>query len=269
MRVMRPFHLSKVPLLTVAAIIFSIGCISISANEASPPVCQQLVYDDVSYTACIIPPDDGVLELFHTKENGETYGHFSAVRDRLKSQGRELRFAMNGGMYHPDHAPVGLYIEDHIVRAPLRTRASKDNFGMLPNGVFYADYTGLHVRETLSFGRGGFNPQFATQSGPMLVIDGERHPRFRERSTSKRIRNGVGILDDGRAVFIISDERVNFYTFASVFRDHYGAENALYLDGVISRLYAPDIGRHDGGARMGPIIAWSVNTKSKGEALEK
>ena len=35
-------------------------------------------------------------------------------------------------------------------------------------------------------------PRLATQSGPMLVIDGKLHPRFEENGASRYIRNGVG-----------------------------------------------------------------------------
>ena len=96
----------------------------------------------------------------------------------------------------------------------------------------------------------------ATQSGPMLVIDGALHPRFLPESTSRYIRNGVGTSPDGsRAVFAISNNVVSFYEFALLFRDHLGVPNALYLDGNISRVRAPDLGRDDAGfTTIGPII---------------
>jgi len=97
--------------------------------------------------------------------------------------------------------------------------------------------------------------RFATQSGPMLVIGGDLHPRFLPGSDSLNYRNGVGVSADGaRAVFAISDARVNFHTFARFFRDGLGLPDALYLDGSISRFYAPDLGRRDGGFAIGPIV---------------
>ena len=57
------------------------------------------------------------------------------------------------------------------------------------------------------------------------------------------------------AVFLISNEPVNFHHFASVFLDHLAINNALYLDGNISRLYSPKLNRLDFGFDIGPIVA--------------
>jgi uncharacterized protein YigE (DUF2233 family) len=101
--------------------------------------------------------------------------------------------------------------------------------------------------------------RFATQSGPMLVIDGALHPRFLPDSPSRYVRNGVGVSADGtRALFAISQSPVNFTEFARLFRDGLGLPQALYLDGSISRLYAPDLGRRDLGLPMGPIVGTVV-----------
>ena len=72
------------------------------------------------------------------------------------------------------------------------------NFGLLPNGVFCIRDGRADVIETLRFAEEAPNCRFATQSGPMLVIDGALHPRFMRDSTSRYIRNGVGTRADGR-----------------------------------------------------------------------
>jgi uncharacterized protein YigE (DUF2233 family) len=101
---------------------------------------------------------------------------------------------------------------------------------------------------------------FATQSGPMLVIDGELHPKFLSSGTSRYIRNGVGTSADGsKAVFVISNNTVTFHEFGSLFRDRLKLPQALFFDGNISRLYAPSIGRADLGRRLGPIIGTVVS----------
>jgi uncharacterized protein YigE (DUF2233 family) len=79
----------------------------------------------------------------------------------------------------------------------------------------------------------------STQSGLMLIIDGEIHPAFKEGSSSLYVRNGVGILPDNRIVFAMSREAVNFYSFANYFKS-LGCRNALYLDGFVSRTYLPE-----------------------------
>jgi uncharacterized protein YigE (DUF2233 family) len=80
---------------------------------------------------------------------------------------------------------------------------------------------------------------YATQSGPMLVIDGEIHPIFKEGSKNLNIRNGVGILPDKKVVFAMSKKEINFYDFANYFKK-LGCKNALYLDGFVSRAYLPE-----------------------------
>ena len=109
------------------------------------------------------------------------------------------------------------------------------------------------MTETRAFLLKSTVPDYATQSGPMLVINGKLHPKFLENSTSRKIRNGVGI-NGGAVIFVKSEDPVNFHTFATLFRDDLGAPNALYLDGTISRLYSAELGRNDRGAVMGPIV---------------
>ena len=87
----------------------------------------------------------------------------------------------------------------------------------------------------------------------MLVIDGKLHPRFLPDSSSRYIRNGVGTTASGdRAVFVISRNAVTLHDFASFFRDALELPQALYLDGNVSRLYAPELGRADWGPPDGP-----------------
>ena len=70
------------------------------------------------------------------------------------------------------------------------------------------------------------------------------------------MRSGVGISRDGlEAIFLISNQAVNFYHFASTFLDHLKIDNALYLDGNISRFYSPKLNRIDFGFDIGPIVA--------------
>lgn len=188
--------------------------------------------------------------------NGSAYGRFQPFVAEQEAAGKTVRFAMNGGMYHRDLSPVGLYVEAGVQQKSLSTRPGPGNFHMLPNGVFYIDGDRASVMETTQFNSEKPSAEFATQSGPMLVIDGAFHRRFLEDSSSRKIRNGVGVRDNGReVVFAISKGSVTFWEFATLFRDVLNCRNALFLDGTISSLYAPDIGRRDFLFPMGPIIA--------------
>lgn len=167
---------------------------------------------------------------------------------------------MNAGMFHPDLGPVGLYVEDGRMLARLVTAAGPGNFGMLPNGVFCILPDRFAVVESRAFAARPLPCRHATQSGPMLVIDGALHPRFLPDARSRHIRNGVGVSADGRrAVFAIAEAPVTFHEFARLFRDGLGLGRALYLDGAISRLHAPALGRAGGGLRpIGPIVGTAV-----------
>jgi uncharacterized protein YigE (DUF2233 family) len=215
--------------------------------------CRDMTFDAVPYTVCEVAAGDD-LRLFSQGPDGNL-GSFAAVNALLGETGEALTFAMNAGMYHPDRRPVGLYIEDGVEQAPLVTAEGPGNFGLLPNGVFCIREDGFAVVESRSFAANPPACRHATQSGPMLVIDGALHPRFLPDSTSLYIRNGVGVSGDGQtAIFAISGAAVNFDTFARLFRDALGTPNALFLDGSISRLYAPNLDRDDIGFPMGPII---------------
>ena len=124
---------------------------------------------------------------------------------------------------------------------------------MKPNGIFLVDNEEAKVIETSKFEQKD-STIFATQSGPMLLIDGAIHPAFNEGSKNVHIRNGVGIADDGSIVFAISNEPVNFYDFASLFKEKYGCQNALYLDGFVSKCHLSELGRSDKGENFGVII---------------
>ena len=218
--------------------------------------CRDLSFEGASYTLCEVAAGED-LRLFQSGPDG-AYGSFKNVDAALATEGKALGFAMNAGMYHRDLAPVGLYVEDGVEVSKLVTRAGPGNFGLLPNGVFCIGET-FRVIESRVFRKERPDCRYATQSGPMLVIGGKLHPKLLADSDSLYVRNGVGVSRDGtRAVFAISNEAVNFHTFARLFRDALGLPDALYFDGNISRLYAPALGRHDGGFPMGPMVGTVV-----------
>jgi uncharacterized protein YigE (DUF2233 family) len=239
----------------VAVLVACLGLLALPARAEA--VCRDLSHEGRGYTVCEVTVAED-LRLFQTAPDGEPFGTFDRINAALASEGATLGFAMNAGMYHPDRAPVGLMIENGRERARIVTSDGPGNFGLLPNGVFcIGDRFG--IIESRAFKAVPPACRFATQSGPMLVIDGALHPRFIPDSPSRYIRNGVGVSADGRrAYFVISQGRVNFAEFARVFRDALGTPQALYFDGNVSRLFAPDMGRRDMGFPMGPIVGTVV-----------
>jgi uncharacterized protein YigE (DUF2233 family) len=226
----------------------------IGADRAEA-ACTAETYEGNDYTVCRFDLRQDHLQLFNLDDKGEPYGSFAALSMALQDKGQNLAFGMNAGMYGEDLKPIGLYIEDGKTLRKLNRRNGPGNFHMKPNGVFYIDGARGGVMETEAFAAAGLHPQFASQSGPMLVVDGQIHPKFSPDGTSLQRRNGVGAPDDHTLLFVISEDWVNFHSFASLFRDRLDCRNALFLDGSISSLHAPELGRSDGFAPLGPIVA--------------
>ncbi|QJQ33719.1 hypothetical protein GV829_10540 [Sphingomonas lacunae] len=165
---------------------------------------------------------------------------------------------MNAGMYDLKGRPIGLYVEDGRKGHRLNRREGDGNFHLLPNGVFWQDAAGFHVATTDSFAATApTGIRYATQSGPMLVINGALHPRIAPDGPSRKIRNGVGVTTAGLPVFVISDDKVSFGKLARLFRDRLDCPNALFLDGFVSSLWDAASGRFDQDVPLGPMIVVS------------
>ncbi|WP_227687544.1 phosphodiester glycosidase family protein [Psychrobacter immobilis] len=175
-----------------------------------------------------------------------------------------LSFAMNAGMYNENYAPIGYTVIDGKEIRALNTKEGGGNFHLLPNGVLWWDKSGkVKITESNALNEqlesGEAQPWYATQSGPMLVINNEIHPQFNPDSTSLKLRNGAGVCSDGSIQFVNSDEPVTFYQFAALFKDDLNCANALFLDGgIASALYAPSIATHD-KKEMGVMIGLVEN----------
>ena len=217
--------------------------------------CQNDTFEGIPFSRCEVTLGQDDIRLFIKDDTDVMFGYFATLRKYLGAQNLNLLFAMNAGMYLPDQSPAGHYVEEGRVMRQVITRAGPGNFGLLPNGVLCITKNRADVFETQAFLQRSLNCRFATQSGPMLVINGALHPKFLTTSKSKFIRNGVGTsLDGQRAFFVISNAPLTLHMFGRYFKDHLNLKSALYLDGNISRLYAPAINRRDFGRKLGPII---------------
>ena len=228
------------------------------APPSAPSACEARSFEGAAFTVCRFDARRDVLALFQADEAGRPYRTFAAVEQALGASAAKVRFAMNAGMFDEQGKPIGLYVEDGVEQRALNRREGPGNFHLLPNGVFAQDSKGrVSVSTAERFGSEVPDPRWATQSGPMLVIDGELHPRIQPDGPSRLIRNGVGVSDPHTAWFVLSETGVSFGLFARFFRDELGCADALFLDGSVSSLWDSAAGRRDSHADLGPMVVVS------------
>ena len=177
------------------------------------------------------------VQLVWNDESGQPYRSFDRVQAAFAKQGKTVKFLMNAGIFEPGGIPSGLHIEGGETLRPLNLADAPGNFFLKPNGVCGLGKSPFIGTCAAWQKRAAGTDLWAIQSGPLLLIDGQRHPAFRDGSISKLRRNGVGVDKDGRFVFAMTDkgQLVNFWDFAGLFLK-LGCMDALFLDGDISKM---------------------------------
>lgn len=206
-----------------------------------------------SFTVIAIDTTQHRLGLYLYDDHGKPFKRFNQLAAWLKQQGKTLGFAMNAGMFQENYAPVGLFISEGKQLKRLNLANAKGNFYLKPNGVFLVAKGKPYVIESSEYLKIKDKVELATQSGPLLVRNNQIHPQFKPNASSHLIRNGVGVSGT-TAYFVISEQPVNFYEFATFFRDELHCPDALYFDGVVSSLYSVKFGRNDDFVNLGPMI---------------
>ncbi len=228
---------------------------------ADAPHCEAQVFEASRFTHCTIDPARATIELVLDGRGGQPLRTFTNLATHMPED--RLIVAMNAGMFDDTGQPIGLLVVEGRERHAINRNDGPGNFHLQPNGVFSGGGGKWRVETSARFAESGAKPAFATQSGPMLVIGGKLHPEFAQDGESHHFRNGVGVDAKGRVHFVISDDLVSFGKFARFFRDRAKTPNALYLDGAVSQLWAPEIGRRDGGPPLGPLIVVTKPAKAK------
>jgi uncharacterized protein YigE (DUF2233 family) len=207
------------------------------------------------FTVCRVDLRKDRLKLFWRDDQGQPFKRLDRLAQWTQARGRKLVFAMNGGMYHANLAPVGLFVAEGRQAVPLTLANGDGNFFLKPNGVFALTDTGARVLESSEYPRLGGKVTLATQSGPLLLRRNQLHPAINPHSTSRLFRNGVGVPSPDTAIFVISEAPVTFFELATLFRDKLHCPDALFLDGTICSLYAPELKRNDFRMGLGTILA--------------
>jgi uncharacterized protein YigE (DUF2233 family) len=258
-------------LLARAGLVAASMLAAISAGRAQRPIkqpaaadlagiCRSVAHEDVRYTVCTADPAKHTIRLAWNKPDGQPYGVLSALPKVDAKSGRRLALATNAGMFDPSFKPVGLYVENGRRLVAANTRAGKGNFHLRPNGIFYVAGGRAGILETRAYIASRPRAEFATQSGPMLVIGGKLHPLFVRAGKSRKMRDGVGVSRAGKVVIAISETPVTFAQFGRLYRDALDCPDALFLDGgSVPALYAPHLGRGGNLLPMGPMLAVYVH----------
>jgi uncharacterized protein YigE (DUF2233 family) len=246
-------HIRFINRVSMIFLLAAVSVIWLSLVSFNPP---PLANDSIIYH--ISDPQKEHIRLYWKNDKKEPILSLANLKSFIEKKHGQLIMAMNGGMYQVDHAPLGLYIEDGKTIKKLNQSSGRGNFYLKPNGVFYlTDTNEGHVVQTENF-KYDDHIKWATQSGPMLLIDGKIHPEFRQGSSNLNVRNGVGIMEDGQIIFAISKDPINLFDFASFFLEM-NCNNALYLDGSVSRMYYPSKNKLDLDGDFGVMIG--VTTK--------
>ena len=225
----------------------------VAAKSDQDDACEIVTFEQVALTHCVADPAKNRITTALGPEGDAPYRSLAAYSNTVDKA--DVAFAMNAGMYDGEGKPIGYYVEESNRAKELNQADGPGNFHMKPNGVFYGTGGSWQVKTADEFYRTvGTRPEFGTQSGPMLVVDGKLHPEITDNGPSKAIRNGVGVDKAGRAHFVISNSPLSFGQLARYFRDELKTPNALFLDGNVSSLWNPASGRLDKGVPIGPLI---------------
>lgn len=217
--------------------------------------CRSVTFEQIPLTHCVADPAKHRITTALGPKGKAPYRSLANLAAGRSANASLVAFAVNGGMYDDVGKPIGYYVENKDRKKELSRSDGPGNFHLKPNGVFYGTSGKWSVRASDDFySNVGDRPQFGTQSGPMLVINGKIHAKIAENGPSKAIRNGVGVDKDGRAHFVISNKPLSFGVLARFYRDELKTPNALFLDGRVSALWDPASDRLDLGASLGPLI---------------
>lgn len=224
-----------------------------SPRAAAASACRKVSFEEVPLTVCTADPAKHRITTALLGPDGQPFGSLEAfVKGRDPAT---VAFAMNAGAFGDDLRPIGYYVENGERLAELNRASGTGNFYLKPNGVFFGNGTSAwQVLETDTFIETiETRPKFGTQSGPLLVVDGQVPRTILDNGPSKAVRNAVGVDAEGKAHFVIADAPLSFGQLARYFRDVLKVGNALCLDSQVSSLWDPASGRIDKG-RIGPII---------------
>lgn len=226
-----------------------------TGNKAESYKKQESTYDTYQ-----VDVTQSRVRFYWTDDKKNKLKSFERLKQQIEKEHRTLIFATNAGIYSDENVPIGLHMEDGKTLTNLNLNDGFGNFYLKPNGIFYLNQrkNGAGIVRSERFDSLAHSMSYATQSGPMLLENGEILSIFGKKSPNRNIRSGVGIIDSNQIVFVISREPVTFYEFAAFFKETFHCKTALYLDGTISKMYLPPLKRYDLDGNFGAMIAITI-----------
>jgi uncharacterized protein YigE (DUF2233 family) len=197
-----------------------------------------LAHHEATYVVLRVDLRAALVKTLWKNPAGAPYG---SLGEAYRQVGGDLLALTNAGIYSESHTPEGLHVEGGLTLSPLNLNGGDGNFYWRPNGVFYVADDGAGIIESEKFNSQGVRAgvREATQSGPLLVVDGEVNKALKPDSRSLYVRNGIGVKSPEEVYAVISEDEVNLYDFASLFKEQLHCRDALYLDGCVSQMYLP------------------------------
>ncbi len=215
----------------VAAILLAQGATAQSKGYSSVP------FGGTTFKVYTVKIDTYSVNRFELVQNTRDEAH-GQVASRFSNS-----FLINGAIAEAGCNFIGLAVNKGKEINPINLSSGNGAFYMKPNGVFSVGAQKAEVVESNIY-RSPADKTMAIQSGPMLIINGRMHPEFRENSTNRFYRSGVGVADVGGeqvVVFAVSNEPVNLFTAAAFFRDKFNCNNALSLQSSATVIELPFI----------------------------
>ena len=242
-------------ILAAASTILLLAISSAGMAQPTDSACMQRKFESDRFTVCAFGASRDELRLLARDTSGKAYRRLPRLAEAPGDDASRFCFAMNAGMFDETGASIGLYVENGKTLKTLNTRDGDRSFNLKPNGVFWIGADGdVRVSTTVDYEKQKPTAKWATQSGPMLVIDGKLHPAFSHDGKARHVRDGVGRTGERRAVFVISDDEVSFGKLVRFFRDELKVDDALDFDGAVSSLWSLSITRMDSARDLGPMI---------------
>jgi len=199
--------------------------------STSAQVEKSFMYNGFSFKSFSIPltkTEIAKIDIVSNSSNLSTTKFFEVNSTKFTAN----FFSCSASIENTLHEPLGLFISNGKEIQSLNLNEGEGNFFLKPNGIISCNKNAIEITSSENF-QYTEGISWAIQSGPLLLDNGKMHKSFNVSSTNLNQRVGVGISvtdDIPEVVFIIAIDKVNFYTFASVFKDKFGCKNALCLE---------------------------------------